>query len=537
MVGSVTVEDAAVFLFGASFFIGVWYALPMVNTVTDVWAFSGGVLRSMEMHSLLPGYGVAYGTLSFYQNFVAMAVALIGALPFFHFDITALKTALILNPSFTLLVPRIVSALTAIVFLYIVYRFLKHEVASAPWRFALLILSFGNVLATILARSGKMWMLSTALGIISFIYVYRAIKEEVPVKRPGMCSAIAIISAFLATANFAFAGLFLIAVPILFYAFSRNRGALTRLATFSIIGMVLFMAITALNVANVREQVSEFAAPFFGIESENRVMATLSPIEAFVISARHAIEAFPLLFIALAVALFYGMRNKALVVLSVGYAALYITAVSIVFRVDDGIALNVRHIFPIGFFLLFLLAAFRPPARIISYLLTGVGLAVYAYTVILLSIPTTYNMARDFIVAHYGNAPIRIDESVFELALPMNKGSYELHGTSSCGSACAHTRALSGDIAFRPVVVTHDADPEKVAQLPPPDLFISTSAIGCESIASFGNKVPDDVVFDIDINLGRMVMPEFYMLHALGKNLYLYDAHVCAPSAPYSVRQ
>ena len=55
-----TPEDTAVALFGATFFVGVWYALPMVNTITDVWAFGGGVLRAMEAHTLLPGSGVDY---------------------------------------------------------------------------------------------------------------------------------------------------------------------------------------------------------------------------------------------------------------------------------------------------------------------------------------------------------------------------------------------------------------------------------------------------------------------------------------------
>ncbi|MDP1760324.1 MAG: hypothetical protein Q8L01_02650 [Candidatus Woesebacteria bacterium] len=531
-------EDAAIALFGASFFIGVWYALPMVNTVTDVWAFGGGVLRAMEAHSFLPGYGVAYGTLSFYQNFIAMAITLVASLPFFDFDIAALKTAFILNPSYTLLVPRIVSALTAVVFLGIVYRFLKNEVESAPWRFTLLVLAFGNVLAAILVRSGKMWILSIALGVVSFLYVYRAITEEVPTRKPGVLSAVSIFSAFLAAANFAFAGLFLINIPILMYAFPKTREIFIRLAVIIAGGATLFVAIFALNAANVLEQVSVFAMQFLG-SSEGAMpsIATLSVFEAFMINVRQAIEAFPLLLIALVIAMFGGVRNKTLAVLAALYIILYIVAVSVVFRVDDGIALNVRHVFPIGFFLLFLLAALRPPMRVVSHALTAVGLLVYIYTVALLSMPTTYNVALGYAIDRYGAADIRIDESVFELTLPMNKKSYMLHSTSSCGSACTHARTLPDDITFRPIVVTHDADPRRVATLPPPDLFIASSAVDeCTPLARFGNDIPDDAIFDIDINLGRMLMPEFYKLRMLGKNLYLYNARECTPP-PFSVRQ
>lgn len=538
MIRHITAENAAVSLFGASFFIGVWYALPMVNTITDVWAFGGGVLRAMEAHSFLPGYGVAYGTLSFYQNFIAMAVALAAALPFFDFDVAALKMALILNPSYTLLVPRIVSALTAAVFLVIVYRFLKREVESAPWRFALIVLAFGNVLAATLMRSGKMWILSTALGIVSFIYAYRAVTEEAPTGKPGTFSIISIFSAFLAAANFAFAGLFLINVPILMYAFSRTRQSWIRLAIIVAGGATIFVAISALNAANVLEQVSAFTTQFSGAtEGAAQGVAKLSFFEAFAVNVRQAIEAFPLLLVALAISAFNGARNKTLAILGAVYAVVYLIALAVVFRVDDGVALNVRHVFPIGFFLLLVLSALRPPARLVSYFFITIGLIVYVYTVTLLSLPTTYNAASDYIVSRYGDADIRIDESIFELTLPMNKRAYMLHGTSSCGSACTHSLALPNEISFRPVVVTHDADYRKVAELPPPELFISSSEVDkCAPLARFGNNIPDDDIFDIDINLGRMLMPEFYRLRMLGKNLYLYDAHECEPR-PYSVRQ
>ena len=99
-----TLEDTAVAVFGATFFVGVWYALPMVNTITDVWAFGGGVLRAMEAHTLLPGSGVDYGTLSFYQNYLAFVLALGFGYMLSGFDLEALKTVLILNPSYSLLV-------------------------------------------------------------------------------------------------------------------------------------------------------------------------------------------------------------------------------------------------------------------------------------------------------------------------------------------------------------------------------------------------------------------------------------------------
>lgn len=526
----VTKEDVLVALFGASFFIGVWYAFPMVNTITDVWAFGGGVLRAMEAHTLLPGSDVNYGTLSFYQNYLLMAVALVLGLLFNGFDVEALKTFLILNPSYSLLVPRIASVLVAIVFLFIVYRFLKTHVSSAWWRFALLILTFGNVLATLLTRSGKMWMLSIALGVVSFIYLYRALTEEKKNGYPGRLSGISVLTAFLATANFPFAAVFLVNVPILFFFFERTFRSVRRLFFIVTGSFAVFLGICALNMQNTIDLVWTFTKQLFDSSLQNisNLRPALTPIESFAVNARQAIEAFPLLLLALVPVLRTRLRDKTLAVLSIVYIVVYIVAVSIVFRIDHGLALNVRHIFPLGFFLMFLIVAFEAPARRVAIVFIAIGLALYVYTATLLSIPTTYNSAAHFIVKEYGNKDIRIYENVFELTLPMNKASYTLFADAHCGSTCAYRRRLETDISFRPLVVTGETDSSALNALPPATLIVVERAIeGCVPLARFGNDIPDDEVFDIDINLGRMLMPSFYKLHQLGKNIYIYDAAQC----------
>lgn len=522
-------EDITVALFGASFFLGVWYALPMVNTVTDVWAFGGGVLRAMEAHSLLPGYGVAYGTLSFYQNYLAMALALGLGFVWHGFDFEALKTALVLNPSYSLLVPRITSALTAAALLVVVYRFLKTQVPSVSWRLALLMLVFGNVLTALLARSGKMWMLSIGLGVASFVYLYRALTEEVHTGLPGRLSAISIVTAFLAAANFPFAAVFCINIPILLYAMPWTSSSLRRLAYAVAAGGAVFLVFFALNAENTISQVSGFVMQFFDPSaSAGNEQQALTPFASFMVNARQAIEAFPLLLLALIPALRGGVRDCLLACLSCMYMMVYIVVVSFVFRTDQGLALNIRHVFPLCFFLLFLISAYRPPTRRVAIAFCAAGFCAYVYIVVLLSVPTTYNAASDFIAERYGNHDIRIDEHIFELTLPMNKASYGLFASVSCGSTCAHVRALPGDIAFRPIIVTNESEAARVALLPQPGLFVMERAVaGCTPLARFGSGAPDDEAFDIDINLGRMLLPSFYTLHRLGKNIYIYASDEC----------
>lgn len=522
-----TAEDFVVAVFGLSFLIGVWYAFPMVNTITDVWAFGGGVLRAIEAHTLLPGYGVAYGTLSFYQNYVAMLVALVVGYVAVGFDAETLKTLLILNPSWSLLVPRIVSALTSVVLLVVVYRFLKTHVQAVEWRLALLMLTFGSVLITLLVRSGKMWMLSLLLMMVSFIYLYLAVTYERKKGQLGWYSFTSIITAFLAAANFLFAGLFLVNIPILLFTFWRTPAVWRRLTAMVVLGAIVFLGFFALNAGNIVEQASGFVMQFFnGASPAASVHASLTVFESFAVNTRQAVEAFPLLLLALAAAVCAGIRNKTLFALAALYAALYLIAVSVVFRADDGLSLNVRHSAPLGFFLLFLVAACNPPIRAVSRGFLLLGTAVYVYTLVLLSVPTTYNAAYDFIEERYGEQNIIIDERIFELTLPMNKASYALFATSSCGSTCAHMRTLPNDISFKPLIITSDTDPASLLYPEASDLWVTEQERGaCKELAHFGSGQQE--VFDIDINLGRMLMPEYYSLSQLGKNVYIYDVALC----------
>ncbi len=527
---SLTKEDLFVILLGASFFIGVWYALPMVNAVCDVWAYGGGVLRALEAHTLLPGRDVPYGTISFYQNYVLWAIVLGFGLLFTGFNVEAVKTFFVLNPSYTLLVPRISSVFSALILLYVLYRFLKRNVESLWWRMALLMLIFGNVLTALLVRSGKMYILATTFGIISFIYLHRALMEEREKGTPGKLSAVSVISAFLATANFPFFAVFLINIPIIFLSFPRTRKSLHRLSVIVFSGGLLLLGIVTFNAHNTIELVGVSLIKLFNA-SVGTVVSDISQqtfLKVFLVNARQAIESFPLLLLALVPALRAKMRDRTLAYLSLVYMAVYILAASILFRVEYSLAINVRHMFPLGFFLIFLLAAYGAPAKRVAVGFFSLGLTVYVYTTMLFSVPTTYNAALDFIVAQYGDREVLIKENIFELTLPMNKASALLYEDSMCGSTCTYRRATEHDIKFRPIVVTNETKLSVLSTLPPTDIVVLEQATpGCIPLARFGNPIADDEIFDMDINLGRMVLPSFYRLHRLGKNIYIYDAKVC----------
>src|SRR3989344_8306030 len=57
--------------FAAGSFIGIWHALPMLNVILDEQYFVSGVLRTMELRTILPPINeVPYGTVTFYLNYI-----------------------------------------------------------------------------------------------------------------------------------------------------------------------------------------------------------------------------------------------------------------------------------------------------------------------------------------------------------------------------------------------------------------------------------------------------------------------------------
>ena len=532
-----TAEDIAVAVFGATFFVGVWYAFPMPDVFLDAWAYGGGVLRALEAHSIFPGPDVLYGTLTFYVNYVFTVVVLAIGLLFNGFHISTLKEAFIFHPEYSLLIPRITSALVTVALMLFVYRFLKEHVSSVVHRLALLMLVFGNVLTAVMTRSGKMWVLSTALGVVSFVYLYQSMTQEVKNGRPGKYALISVLAAFLALANFTFAFIYLINIPLILYIFPKTKASLLRLFYIVATGTAVCLAVFATNAKNIIAQFMDVFSVHESAGGEIPYLIRMTIPESIWMHFVQVVEALPLLIVLLLILAFAvrsKLQDKKLAYLSLIYLAAYFVLVSVVSRWSAEPGLHIRYVWPVIFPLFFLVVAFRPPARWVSAAFLGVGMLVYAYSVFLLSTPSTYNSAYDHVVSTYGSQSIRIESQVRQLALPMNKRSYSLLAPGACGSACQYRLAGQSDIAFAPTVVTMFAATSSVAELPPADIIVTERDIqGCMFLARFGNAVKDEEFFDVEHNLGRVLLPTFYGLRQLGRNIYIYDGKSC-PQADVS---
>jgi hypothetical protein len=246
------IKSATLFLICCSFFIGIWHAFPMLNVINDEMYYVGGVLRAIENHTVIPAVDdVPYGTVTYILNYVMTIFTLALSLVFFKFDIVSLKTYLIQNPSVMYLSLRVLSGLFSLCILYIVNKLLKKIVDDEKSRFFLIIILFTNIITAVLMHTGKMWVLSLLLVIVSFYFLYKALLEE----ELNRSMFLSILFSFLAVANFPLNIFSLINIPILFYNFRGRKDVLKKLFLYTLIGSVIFLVLTILNLSSIKNQV------------------------------------------------------------------------------------------------------------------------------------------------------------------------------------------------------------------------------------------------------------------------------------------
>lgn len=524
-------EQWFLMIFGATFFIGIWHAFPMLDVIGDTSPFTGGVLRSIEAHSLLPGNWVAYGTLTFYLNYISQIFVLFFTFLYFHFDSQQLLEFLILNPQEAYWVARFMTALTGIGMLAVLYRFLKKEIPDAISRLTLLLLLFGNILTAAMLRTGKMWVLSVFLGTLSFTYLYKYLQirlagNDRDWKRVAF---IAILFAFLAFANFPLAGYYLLALPIIFYFAPRTKQSYLKLAGYIFVAFILFLLIEALNYRNIMAQIGDIFINFHPLNKP--LSSSLSFSSSIRLHLQQAIEVYPLMLVII-ISLFTKVKNKPLAYLAAGYALGYFLLVSFLSNWYSDPGLYLRYLFPLGIFFFFLLTAVLPINHRISIPLLILTLLVYIRVLWLISMPTTYNQAYDYISREFGMKEILIINNIPQLNLPLNEASYRITKPVNCATKCSYILGHPDLINFKPIVVTKDNSIKVILNTITSSTKIirieEKQVLGCDraSIVKFGNNISDINFFDLEYNFGRWGW-DFITLSNLGKNIYIYDAKQC----------
>jgi len=523
----------AFFILGS--FIGIWHALPMLNVILDEQYFVGGVLRAIEVKSLLPlASEVPYGTITFYLNYLLQIPFLLALFAWKGFSIVALKTYLVLNPEIAYLVPRFLSAILASLVAILYDRFLRSEGLPLLHRFAVLSVIFCTVIGAATLHTGKMWVLSTILAAASALCTYVALKHLTE-GSPGSKHRpifFGIVLAFAAWANFPFYGIFLINVPILLYAF-RNDAIRLRAAGKAIFaGGIVFLAVVAVNFHNIYTLVVNTLTNevFRSWSGGTSALSVSSLFTSLVFHAEQVLVAFPLVVVVLAIAVgVRAIQNKLLFRLSVSYAGLYFLAiVGVVPQISD-LGRVLHYLFPLAFFFAGALASVAyEKMRTVLWGFGALQVVVFLYTLYLLSVPTTFNKAATYIEQNFNQENILIINEVVELNLPLNKETSKFLRDDTCASKCQYWRSSAENADFAPAMMTKLSKRDAVDDVSYDRVFLvtdtrPTDACVSEPIMTFESGASDANYVNVEYNLGNYFVTDFWHLSRLGKNLRMYE--------------
>lgn len=506
---------------GLSSFVGIWHALPIKDVIYDEIYFVGSVLRALENHTILPAlYDVPYGTLTYFLNYILIAFFLLMLLPFFQFDVIRLKLFVLNSPDSLYLLPRLISSVLAIFFLLLVYKILKREISDLRSRVFLVIILFTNIVTALILHTGKMWVLSTLLVLASFYYLWQVIeaKEKANEKRIKKQVFLSIIFSFLAFSNFPLAFFSLINIPILMVVFRKRHDFLRGIIRYTLVGFLIYIIVTLLNFGSIKNQILSVFYNYRPIVGHVTITASL------LFNFLKVIFLFPLMLGALALVIKNKIRNKRLFVISLIYFGAYFLLISVIATWLNNFQESLRYLFPLGFFLIFIIASFNVNFSYLFYPIGLISLIYFILTLFYLSVPTTYNQAHNWLFANLNNQNTVIINRVAQLQIPKNKASYFLEKEESCSTRCHNVINYNLNDSLKPLII--DQFSREGVMFNKQDIYYveeTQQNLGDRQlIKTFKNNIDDTLYYSVDYNIGNYFDLNYFKIKNLGKNIYIY---------------
>lgn len=498
-----------------SAFVGMWHAFPLTTVVDDEMYFAGGVLRSLHAHSFFPqALDVPYGTITFYAAYPLMILMLLFFVPIVGMgNIVAFVSS---NLWFAYIPVRFLSAIITILLVIILERFWRSYVEDIALRIGLLVLLFWNLLVLTILHTGKVWVLSTLFFQLSFLFLVRAIERN---DRKG--KFLSVLFSFLAFANFPLMGVALLNLPILLWHESRSSREYKRFAAYIFAGMLVFALVLVSNFSAISAQVKSILFDYS--MSPKALTHNLSVWESLVLNFKKVILFFPLILIALSATKKFGVpKNQQLQNLALLYSVVYFVVISAAARWSTDTDSLVRYLFPLPFFLAHFAAA-RVLRKNVLCACAG-ATAVFAIVIMIhLARPTTYNLARSWVIEELAGEDAKIINRVpLKLTLPRNKQAWELTRPEFCGSACKAVTLWNVDPRFRPIVIDDLSLPGQENMDSVAYLVVATkNESHGELIAMFPAGLPDGEGTVSD-NLANYFDKKIWVMDRFGTNIYIY---------------
>jgi hypothetical protein len=521
MISKSNIEKILLFVIGLSFFIGTWHAFPMLNIVGDEMYYVGGVLRAMEAHTMVPFVGdVPYGTLTYLLNYFFSFIPLSILLIFFKFHVASLKLYLIGSPSIMYFSLRILSAILSLVYLYLINTLLKKELEDIRVRFFLLFLLFTNIITTLILHTGKMWVLSTLLVVISFYYLYKSLHEGEAREKKNIL--LSIVFSFLAFSNFPLNIYALINIPLLLFYFRGNKNLIYKIIQYVFLGFIIYLLITLFNFESIKEQIISVFTQYHKIEESS--LAGLNFGRSLLSYCLKLIYLFPLFLLTLCIAFKDKIKSNKLFSISLIYFLTYFLLIVLVANWAEDTSSYMRYLFPLGFFLTFLISSFNLKFRgKIFYPIMFISVLFGSLTLYYLSVPTTYNLAFNWVEKNLSSKDVLIINKVGELQLTKNKESSLLSEDQFCATKCHNTIDFSLNTQFKPLVVDLLSKPFNETNYRGSIYYILDKKANDSTLletAVFENNSPK--FHTVDYNIGSYFDLSYFRLKNFGRNVYIY---------------
>jgi len=506
---SVFSDSYLIFIYFIILIIGIWHAFPNLKIVGDEAPFVGGVLRAMQDRTLLPNIDYSY-TLSFYANYLLMIPFVLIGLLLFGGNTAMLTKFLMENVYLAYFIPRLLSVGSAMIILALFLSMMRKRGKSFKERLVVSSIVFGNIIFLVIAHTGKMWMFSLLLWFISFYFFDKAISEviqpdEVFYKSPYFWSP---IFAFLAFANFPINVIALIFVAWLWLHAWINKLPYKALLAGTILGASFFVVLFLLNqdgwlIQNSITPVGE---------------RNLLGIFSYFLYGALILMPLHILYLLFCTKIKLSTPVKALIVSLCAYVILVGWRASWIGSLSEGYW---RYFVYITFIAGVMFLYFETRRRSISLILALISVCFLLRVDYLLSIPTTYNEARDYLVENNSQLVVNYDPY---LDLPKNQNSYLLTENSLCQSRCLFGR-LSHENKSKLFVIdseTKTSEFERVFKDSNSYLLVTGIEQSTNSpLIVFSNGLKKEEEMGVDNNLGPYLI-DLFKVERFGPELFIY---------------
>ena len=419
------------------------------------------------------------------------------------------------------LIPRLLSAFLAMVYLGLFNKVLKREIKDYKSRMFILVLTFTNMLIVYVLHTGKMWILSTLLVLISFYYLFQTLDSEINLDKSKKNGYIflSILFGFLATANFIFFGFALINIPLLLIFFRRDKEKQIKILKYTFISLLVFAVILCLNFANTKELIMGLWIE----RNQTAVGQNLTIMSSFWLYFKKILVFFPLHILAIALTLKENIKNKKLFVISVIYFFTYFILVSVIGTRSFTVYAYYRYVFPLGFFLSLILISLNFKFRKYFYIISAISIFYFIFILYFISVPTTYNKAHNWVINNLNQGNVVVLNGIRLLELPKNKESYMSYQKEACATKCRNTidNNLNASIKF----FTKDwhSEPSTVPVAGSEVYYIEydqNPKVGQEQVAEFSNKANN--AFDLETHVANYFDLDFFHIKNFGSDIFIY---------------